>query len=112
MSAPCLNRALTLEERVELADGAGGLSNSWNALGTLWAEVRSFSGRESGGLGVARSKVSLKIKLRALPQGSQMRPRPDQRFREGNRLYRITAVSEAEPSGRYLVCYASEEVAA
>ena len=112
MSAPCLNRPLTLEERVEQGDGAGGLRSSWSALGTLWAEVRSFSGRETGGLGVARSKVGLKIKLRALPHGSQMRPRPDQRFREGSRIYRITAVAEAEPMGRYLVCYASEEVAA
>lgn len=112
MSVPCLNRALVLEERVTATDGAGGVQNSWSALGTLWAEVRSFSGRETGGLGVARSKVGLKIRLRALPDGSQMRPRPDQRFREGSRIYRITAVSEPEPSRRYLLCYAFEEVAA
>ncbi len=111
MKAPCLNRALVLEERIEHADGAGGLKNTWNALGTLWAEVRSFSGREIGALGVARSKVGLKIRLRAMPHGSQKRPRPDQRFREGERVYRITAVAEAEPLGRYLVCYANEEVA-
>jgi head-tail adaptor len=112
MSAPRLNRALVLEERSELADGAGGLRSTWNSLGTLWADIRSFSGRESGGLGVARSKVSLKITLRAAPQGSEMRPRPDQRFREGARIYRITAVAEAQPAGRYLTCFATEEVAA
>lgn len=111
MSLPCLNRALVLEERVDHADGAGGLRNSWNALGTLWAEVRSLSGRETGALGVARSKVGLKIKIRAMPQGSLMRPRPDQRFRDGARVFRITAVAEAEPVGRYLMCYANEEVA-
>ena len=112
MSVPCLNRALVLEERVAATDGAGGVQNSWSALGTLWASIRSLNGRESGSLGIARSKVGMKITLRAAPHGSSMRPRPDQRFREGIRTYRITAVAEAEPVGRYLVCYASEEVAA
>ena len=112
MSAPRLNRALVLEQRTEEADGAGGLRSSWAAIGTLWGEVRSFSGRESGGLGVARSKVSLKIILRAAPQGALMRPRPDQRFREGTRIYLITAVADAQPMGRYLTCFATEEVAA
>ncbi|MGH1577210.1 head-tail adaptor protein [Planktotalea sp.] len=111
MSVPNLNRALVLEERSEIADGAGGLRSTWSTLGTLWAEVRSFSGRESGGLGVSRSKLSLKITLRAAPQGSSMRPRPDQRLREGTRIYRITAVAEAQPVGRYLTCFATEEVA-
>lgn len=112
MSGLRLNRALVLEQRVEVADGAGGLLNSWNTLGTLWADIRSFSGRESGALGVARSKVALKITLRAAPQGSVMRPTPDQRFREGARIYLITAVADGEPQGRYLTCFATEEVAA
>lgn len=111
MSGLRMNRALVLEQRDELADGAGGLRSTWNALGTLWGDIKSLSGRESGVLGIARSKVGLKITLRAAPQNSDMRPRPDQRFREGNRIYLISAVAEAEPAGRYLVCYASEEVA-
>lgn len=112
MKSPRLNRALVLEERLQFADGAGGLSTAWSAVGTFWAEIKSLSGRETGSLGISRSKVGLKITLRAAPVGTTMRPRPDQRFREGTRLYRITAVAEAEPAGRYLVCYASEEVAA
>ena len=111
MSVPCLNRALVLEEREKSADGAGGLHSAWRALGTLWTEVRSFSGRESGGLGVAKSKLALKITCRAMPHGSELRPCPEQRFREGSRVYRITAVAEAEPKARYLLCYAVEETA-
>jgi head-tail adaptor len=34
------------------------------------------------------------------------------RFRDGARLYRIGAVSEADATGRYLVCFASEETGA
>ncbi|MGB7316463.1 MAG: phage head closure protein [Planktotalea sp.] len=112
MSAPRLNRALVLETRDIIADGAGGQHSTWSALGTVWASIRSLTGRETGSLGIAQSKVGLKITLRAAPHASTLRPRPDQRFREGARIYRITAVAEAEPAGRYLVCYASEEVAA
>jgi len=112
MSAPCLNRALLLERRIEQPDGAGGLRLTWETLGTLWAEVRNFSGRESGELGIAKSRIGMKIKVRAMPHGSDMRPSPAQRFREGTRSYKITAVVEAEPVGKYLVCYANEEVVA
>ena len=112
MNGHRLNRALVLEERVELADGAGGLISTWSALGTHWADIRSLSGRETGSLGIGTSKVGFKITLRAAPQNTTMRPRSDQRFREGTRIYRITAVAEAQPAGRYLVCYANEEVAA
>lgn len=111
MSGPQLNRALVLEERQDTADGAGGFLSTWASLGMLWAQVDGFAGREVGQLGVERSEVRLKITVRAVPVGAPERPRPDQRFREGNRLYRITAVSEQEPKARYLTCYAAEEVA-
>lgn len=112
MSGLRLNRRLVLEERVEVADGAGGVHKSWTALGSVWADVENFSGSETGKLGVARSTLRLRITVRAAPIGSQQRPRPDQRFREGSRIYRITAVAEQEPNGRYLTCFANEEVAA
>jgi hypothetical protein len=41
-----------------------------------------------------------------------MRPRPEQRFREGSRVYLIRAVAELAHEGRYLVCFADEEAAA
>jgi head-tail adaptor len=44
--------------------------------------------------------------------GSDRRPRPDQRFREGARLFRILAVAEADAQGLYLTCFAREEVVA
>jgi hypothetical protein len=32
------------------------------------------------------------------------------RFRDGARLYRIEAVQESDPMGRFLTCFAVEEV--
>ncbi|CUH62997.1 Bacteriophage head-tail adaptor [Thalassovita gelatinovora] len=106
MTPPRLTRLLALETADRVADGAGGFAESWTVLGQLWAEVTLRSGRESGGL----SKSRFRIVVRATPQGSTMRPRPDQRFRDGDRVFRIEAVSERDPEGRYLTCFATEEV--
>jgi head-tail adaptor len=108
MSTPRLNRTLLLETPARVADGAGGFAESWTVLGQVWAEVSLRSGREKAGFSTAR----FRIVVRGAPQGSTMRPRPDQRFREGTRVFRIEAVSERDAEGRYLTCYANEEVVA
>ena len=46
MARVVLNRALVLETADQLPDGAGGYSQTWRALGTLWAAVEPRSGRE------------------------------------------------------------------
>ncbi|MDE4132104.1 head-tail adaptor protein [Phaeobacter sp. QD34_3] len=110
--APRLNRPLVLEDPQRLPDGAGGYVESWTALGTLWAEVTALSGRNADLEGGSLSLQRYRITVRAAPTGATSRPRPDQRFRDGVRLFRIDAVSEADARGRYLTCFALEEVAA
>lgn len=112
MTAPRLNRRLVLEEAQRVPDGAGGWSLSWVALGALWAAVDAGSGRERAGEFVTVSSVSYQITVRAAVQGAPSRPKPDQRFRDGARVFRITAVTEDDPGGRYLTCFAQEEVLA
>ncbi len=112
MRAPVLNRKLTLETPVQLADGAGGVTETWVAEGVLWAELRSGAGREKTGIGGAISVNAVRITVRAAAAASPARPRANQRFREGNRIFTIDAVTEAEPRGRYLLCHAKEEVQA
>jgi len=112
MSVANLSRLLTLEDSSRVADGAGGFTESWAAVGDLWAEVTMRTGREkSGGTGVI-SNMGYKIVVRSAPQGSSMRPKPDQRFREGARVFRILAVADRDAFGRYLTCFAAEEVVA
>lgn len=107
-----LNRRLVLEEAQRVADGAGGHVVTWRALGTLWARVEAATGRERAGEFVTLSSVPYRITVRAAPQGAPSRPRPEQRLRDGARIFRITAVSEADAEGRYLACFAQEEVPA
>ena len=112
MNAPRLNRALHLEALARVPDGAGGYGDGWAALGTLWAEVKPGSGRAVAADPVTASVAAYRITVRAAPVGAPSRPRPDQRFREGVRVFRILAVAEADAEGRFLTCFAEEEVAA
>lgn len=107
-----LNRRLILEAPERLADGAGGFSEGWVPLGVLWAEVVARTGREKQGEAAPVSNVGYRITVRGAPVGDSNRPAPEQRFRDGARVFRILAVAERDADGRYLTCFAEEEVAA
>ena len=110
MNAPHLNRALVLEAAVRTPDGAGGFTEAWVAQGTLWAEVLPGSGSDTLGEERMLSAVPYRITVRGAPVGSGSRPKAGQRLREGTRLFLIQAVTERDPFGRYLTCFAREEV--
>lgn len=110
MTAPELNRELLLEGATRLSDGAGGYSESWTTLGTLWAAVAPGSGRDVPGEELILASVPYRITVRGAPFGSPSRPKPEQRFREGARIFTILAVTERDADGRYLTCFAREEV--
>ncbi len=112
MREPNLSRKLLLEERDRVADGAGGHTGSWIVKGTLWAEVRARGGREPVAAGREAPQVPVRIVVRGAPVGAASRPRADQRFRDGNRVYRILSVAEEDAYGRYLTCSALEGVQA
>lgn len=112
MNLPRLNRRLTLESPQKVPDGAGGFHTSWIPLGQLWAALQPRGGRQSEEESAPISAVSYKIIVRGAPQGSPARPRPEQRFRDGGRIFSIRAVTESDADGRYLTCFADEEVVA
>jgi head-tail adaptor len=109
MAIPTLNRPMVLEAAQRVPDGAGGFTVTWQPLGTLWAHVSLRSGRESGQMGTAASVTNYRITVRGAPLSSDERPRPDQRLRDGERMFLINAVAEADARGHYLVCFATEE---
>lgn len=112
MNAVNLGRALVLETRVRTADGLGGYSEAWVPRGTLWAEVVPGAGRVLDREEVTGSVVPLRITVRGARIGAPSRPVAGDRFREGVRSYHIIAVTERDPDGRYLTCFAQEEVPA
>jgi len=110
MNTPNLNRALILESPTQVADGAGGFTMSWTNVGTLWGEVSAGAGRDPSATEFTLSSVPYRITVRGAPVGSPRRPAPEQRFRDGTRVYHLIAVTERDPDGLYLTCFAREEV--
>lgn len=111
MAVVHLNRKLVLEEAERVSDGAGGYVETWVQLGALWASIKPGTGSETSEDFLTISRVPMKIIVRGAPVGSQRRPKPDQRFLEGGRVFRILAVTEMDAQGHYLICNAREEVA-
>jgi len=105
-----LNHPLVLEEAQRTPDGAGGYTEAWVQLGTLWAQIKAGSGSETQDGGISLSRTSFRITVRAAPYGAPSRPRPEHRFRNGTRIFRILSVAEHDTGARYLTCVAIEEV--
>ena len=112
MNQPLLNRELILEAPERIGDAAGGYVGGWTVMGTLWGEITARTGRERALTGTPTAQVAYKIVVRGAPYGSPERPMPEQRLRHGNRVFHIEAVAERDPEGRYLTCFANEEVVA
>ncbi|KMW56580.1 Gene Transfer Agent (GTA) [Candidatus Rhodobacter oscarellae] len=109
MKRPQLNRKLRLEVPYRTRDNAGGYSETWQVAGTLWASVKAGTGRDAEQAGLSISTVPYKITLRAAPFGAPSRPKPGQRMRDGERIFSLLAVTEADFDARYLVCFARAE---
>lgn len=106
---PVLNRRLVLEKPSQAPDGSGGFIESWVPLGEIWAEVKAGTGREEAQDALSLAAVPYRITVRAAPAGWPSRPRAEQRFREGGRVFRILAVADVGTDGRFLVCHTREE---
>jgi SPP1 family predicted phage head-tail adaptor len=86
-----LNRRLTLEAPVESADGAGGVTRSYEAAATLWASVEPKPAREGTSADALGANVTHRIRVR---YGADISLR--HRLRDGDRLYRIVAIRERD----------------
>ena len=105
---PRLAERLILEAPTRSPDGGGGWQVTWTPLGTLWAEVRPVSARERVMGGRETSRITHRVRIPSAPVDSPRRPLPEQRFRQGSRIFDIRAVAEADDRHGYLVCWVEE----
>lgn len=106
MSNPGLLRhRLVLEEPVESADGAGGVTRSFSPVATLWAEVtpvsaaRAFEAERSG------ARITHRIGIRFADDITTKC-----RFRFGERIFRIVSLRDRDGRKRFLTIEAEEIV--
>lgn len=110
MKAPKLNRRFTLEVANTAPDGSGGFIETWEALGTLWGELKGAGGRDVDIDAGAVSQGRFRVTVRSAPHGALERPLPGQRLREGQRMFPVIAVVDSDPDGRWLTCIVREEL--
>ena len=106
MSNPgLLSRRLTLEVPVETADGAGGVTRSFEAVATLWAQVTEVSAARALEADRAGARISHRIVIRFADDITTRH-----RLRDGDRVFRIVALRNADGRRRFLQIEAEEIV--
>jgi SPP1 family predicted phage head-tail adaptor len=101
-----LRHRLVLEQPVEGADGAGGVTRSYATVTMLWAAVVPVAARGAVGAADVGANVTHRILIRSGP-GVTTR----HRLREGPRIYRILALRDQDGSGRFVEIAAEEHQA-
>jgi SPP1 family predicted phage head-tail adaptor len=92
MSGPVrFNRRLSLESPVEEADGAGGVTRTYEQIALLWAAVTPLTASAEIAADARGAKVTHRIVIRA---GRTVSSRD--RFTEGARIYRVIAARESD----------------
>ena len=97
-----LNRRLVLEAPVETADGAGGVTRTYQTVTTVWAQLTPMRANADVSADGLAASVTHRIMIRA--------PRTlttQHRFRDGARVFRIVAYRET--AGRRFVEIEAQE---
>ena len=102
-----LRLRLDLEKATPTPDGAGGSTLSWGVVATVSAEAMPLKAEEREVGEGLQDVVSHRIVIRQREDVAA-----GDRFRLGQRVFRIKGVTDPEEDGRYLVCLCEEEAAA
>jgi SPP1 family predicted phage head-tail adaptor len=95
---------LTIEAPVETADGEGGVTRTWSAIGDTWAAVEPRGAGEKIVTDRETPLFQYRIVVRYRDDLSQAN-----RFRLGARILAIRAVRDPDERGEFLECMVEEE---
>ncbi|MDI3471070.1 MAG: hypothetical protein OJF62_003133 [Pseudolabrys sp.] len=97
-----LGRRLVLEAPVDIDDGAGGVTRSYAAVTTLWAQVMPVRARADAAADSLAALVTHRITIRAGQTITMLN-----RFRDGARIFDVVSFRDS-PDRRFLVIEAEE----
>ncbi|MGE0750265.1 MAG: phage head closure protein [Variibacter sp.] len=98
-----LRERVTLEAPVETADGAGGVTRSYAAQATLWAELVPLSARGSLVADASGATITHRFTIRS---GVDVTTR--HRLRLGARVFDVVAVRDGDAQRRLMLIEARE----
>lgn len=94
---------LALEAATPVPDGAGGHTEEWAEVGTLFARVEPLSADSRFGAGQTLESTTHRVTLR-----HRADLRSGMRLRRLERVFDIVTVHDPDETGRYLVCRVKE----
>lgn len=99
-----LRHRITIEERLRVADGYGGLTTTgWLTVFSIWAAVEPTSGRERFFAGKLEHVITHKVRIRY-----RAGVRADMRVNFGGRFLQIRGVTNEDERGRWLILNCEE----
>lgn len=99
-----LRTELMLEEMTPVPDGAGGFSESWTSVATLFAKLEPIAVRDAFGADQTLEEVTHRATIRHLPDVAS-----GMRLAWGTRRFLILTVHDPDETGRYLVLRTRED---
>lgn len=99
-----LRTELELEEASRTPDGAGGFTESWTQIATVFARLQPIVVRDRFGADQTIEEVTHRVTIRHRPDVAS-----GMRFVMGDRILSILTVHDPDETGRYLVCRTREQ---
>ncbi len=98
-----LTRRVVLEEIVRTPDGAGGATEAWTPIATVFASVKAPGGSESFAFDRTTGRATHEIVIR-----HRADVKPAMRFRMGARVFEILNALDEDGRRRHLRCLVEE----
>ncbi len=103
VSIGTLRHRVVLEAPAGPSDGAGGTSQGWSTVATLWAAIEPLSGTETLEADRVSGRITHRLVLRY-----RLGVVPGMRLRLATRIFEIRSVLDVGEGRRFLECSAEE----
>ena len=101
-----LRHRITIQEKVTVPDGYGGVTSTWKDVATVWSSVEPLKGRELYAAQQVKAELTHRIRIRYMSG-----IKPEMRIAFDNRSFDIEAIIDPEERHESLELLCSEVVA-
>ncbi len=101
-----LRHRITIQEKVTVPDGYGGVTSTWKDMATVWSSVEPLKGRELYAAQQVKTELSHRVRIRYMSG-----IKPEMRIAFDNRTFEIEAIIDPEERHESLELLCSEVVA-
>jgi SPP1 family predicted phage head-tail adaptor len=98
-----MRHRLTIEDRVDLSNGAGGVSRQWHARFQIWGAIETIDATQYSEAAQTGQRLTHRVLLRYRDDIDTT-----QRFRKGQSIFNIRGIRDPDGRKRLLICFCEE----